>query len=78
MSSLQSINFSSFNTTNVKDMNGMLFGCSSLKSIDLSLFNTTNVNSMVYMFRGCSSLKKKNIRINKLEKRILNELKNNK
>ena len=42
-SSLQSINLSSFNTTNVKDMSYMFYGCSSLQSIDLSSFNTTDV-----------------------------------
>jgi len=55
-SSLKSIDLSSFNTTNVKDMRCMFFECSSLKSIDLSSFNTTNVFDMSYMFKGCSSL----------------------
>ena len=36
-SSLESIDLSSFNTTNVKYMSGMFFGCSTLKSIDLIL-----------------------------------------
>ena len=45
-SSLQSINSSSFNTTNVEDMSEMFFLCSSLQSIDLSSFNTTNVKNM--------------------------------
>ena len=56
-SSLNSIDLSSFNTTNVKDMSGMFSYCYSLKSIDLSSFNTTNVNNMSGMFCGCSSLK---------------------
>ena len=42
-SSLQSINLSSFNTNNVKNMSSMFEGCSSLQSIDLSSFNTTDV-----------------------------------
>ena len=54
--SLQSINLSSFNTTNVNDMNSMLSGCSSLQSIDLSSFNTTNIKDMSWMFACCSSL----------------------
>ena len=72
-SSLQSINLSSFNTTNVEDMRCMLLGCSSLQSIDLSSFNTTNVNNMSLMFDGCSSLKKRNVKIGKYGKKILDE-----
>ena len=56
-SSLKSIDLSSFNTSNVKDMICMFKYCSSLKSIDLSSFNTSNVNNMSYMFMNCSSLK---------------------
>jgi len=56
-SSLESIDLTSFNTTNVKDMSFMFDGCSSLKSIDLSSINTTNVNNTSFMFCGCSSLK---------------------
>ena len=62
-SSLQSINSSSFNTTNVKDMSEMFYKCSSLQSIDLSTFNTTNVKDMSEMFFGCYSLKKENVKI---------------
>ena len=60
-SSLQSIDLSSFNTTNVKNMSSMFLGCSSLRSIDLSSFNTTNVENMYTMFRGCSSLQSINL-----------------
>ena len=56
-SSLKSIDLSSFNTTNVKNMSGMFSYCHSLNSIDLSLFNTTNVKNMSGMFCDCSSLK---------------------
>ena len=73
-SSLQSINLSSFNTTNVKDMSLMFYECSSLRSIDLSSFNTTNVEDMTWMFFGCSSLKKENVKISNYGKRILDEL----
>ena len=55
-SSLNSIDLSSFNTTNVNNMSGMFSDCDSLKSIDLSSFNTTNVNNMSYMFSRCYSL----------------------
>ena len=54
--SLQSIDLSSFNTTNVNNMLGMFNQCSSLQSIDLSSFNTTNVKDMSLMFYKCSSL----------------------
>ena len=73
-SSLKSIDLSSFNTTNVKDMSSMFWKCSSLKSLDLSSFNTTNVNNMLGMFYGCSSLKKENVKINKSESKILSQL----
>ena len=72
-SSLQSINLSSFNTTNVKDMNNMFTYCSSLQSIDLSSFNTTNVEDISGMFNGCSSLEKRNVKIGKYGKKILDE-----
>ena len=46
-------------------------GCSSLQSIDLSSFNTTNVEDMSMMFFGCDSLKKRNVKIGKYGKKIL-------
>ena len=72
-SSLQSINLSSFNTTNVKYMGFMFSGCSSLQSIDLSSFNTTNVENMRWMFSYCYSLEKRNVKIGKYGKKILDE-----
>ena len=72
-SSLKSIDLSSFNTTNVKDMSCMFGECSSLESIDLSSFNTTNVNNMYEMFRECSSLKRENIRINNKDDKLLSQ-----
>ena len=68
-SSLQSIDLSSFNTTNVKDMSYMFYKCSSLQSINLSSFNTTNVKEMWRMFYGCSSLKKENVKISNYGKK---------
>ena len=38
-SSLQSINSSLFNTTNVKDMSFMFYGCSSLKKENVKISN---------------------------------------
>ena len=58
---LQSINLSSFNSVNVKDMSWMFSDCSSLQSIDLTSLNTANVNNMSGMFDGCSSLKSINL-----------------
>jgi len=60
-SSLQSINLSSFNTTNVENMSCMFFKCFSLQSINLSSFNTTNVENMSCMFYDCSSLQSINL-----------------
>ena len=76
-SSLESIDLSSFNTTNVKDMQFMFYGCSSLKSIDLSSFNTTNVKDMHSMFCYCSSLKRENIKINNKDDKLLSQIKIN-
>ena len=73
-SSLKSIDLSSFNTNNVTCMSFMFYGCSSLESIDLSSFNTNNVTNMGGMLYGCSSLKKENVKINKNDKKIKNEL----
>ena len=44
------------NTSEVKDMSGMFYGCSGLTSLDLSHFNTQNVTKMSGMFYGCSGL----------------------
>ena len=59
--SLESIDLSSFNAINVKNMACMFIFCSSLKSINLSSFNTSNVIHMGYMFQDCSSLKTINL-----------------
>ena len=69
--SLESIDLSSFKTTNFTDMNSMFYYYNSLKSIDLSSFDTTNANNMKYMFSGCTSLKKEIIKVNKNEEKIL-------
>ena len=44
------------NTSEVKDMSWMFYGCSGLTSLDLSHFNTQNVTNMSEMFDGCSGL----------------------
>ena len=44
------------NTSEVKDMSRMFYGCSALTSLDLKHFNTQNVTNMKGMFRRCSAL----------------------
>ena len=55
-SSLENLDLSSFNTSNVISMDSMFSNCSSLTSLDLSSFNTLNVTNMSSMFYICSSL----------------------
>ena len=55
-SSLENLDLSSFNTSNVTNMEYMFRNCSSLTSIDLKNFNTSKVTNMSYMFYECSSL----------------------
>ena len=55
-SSLQSLDFSGFDTSAVTDMASMFYSCSSLQSLDLSGFDTSQVTTMYDMFSNCSSL----------------------
>ena len=48
----QSIDLSSFNTSNVTDMSNMFWGCKA-QSIDFSHFNTSKVTTMESMFSKC-------------------------
>ena len=50
------IDLSNFDTSNVKSMQGIFFGCSSLTSLNLSNFDNSNVINMVAMFQYYSSL----------------------
>ena len=56
MKYLSFVDLSNFDTSQVIDMNSMLYGCSSLKSLDLSNFDTSQVTDMGWMFYNCSSL----------------------
>ena len=56
-SSLKKIQFISFDTSEVTNMNSMFKGCNSLEYLDLSNFNTTKVTNMQLMFYGCDKLK---------------------
>jgi len=55
-SNLTSLGLSSFDTSNVTEMNEMFAGCNKLTSLDLSAFNTSNVTEMRYMFENCRAL----------------------
>ena len=59
---ITSIDFGeNFNTANVRDMDGMFWGCTSLTGLDLSNFNTENVIYMGFMFDSCISLTSLNL-----------------
>ena len=53
---LTSLDVSSFDTSNVTNMNGMFGGCYALTTLDLSSFNTSSVKNMGYMFQVCKAL----------------------
>lgn len=55
-SSLESLDLSSFDISNVTDMNNMFYGCTNLKDINLSNFNSEYITSIYKMFVGCSNL----------------------
>lgn len=57
-SSLKSVDFTSFNSSNITNISFMFFKCSHLKAIDLTSFNTSNVTNMISLFHDCSSLKR--------------------
>ena len=55
--SLQELDLSFINSSNVTWMHGVFEGCTNLKSINLDTLNTNKVNDMSNMFSGCNSLK---------------------
>ena len=61
-SSLESIDVSNFDTSNVTNMSYMFMECPNLKSIDVSNFDTSNVTNMSYMFYGCRNLTELDLR----------------
>ena len=61
LTSLENINFTNFDTSEVTSMAAMFYGDSSLISLDLSIFDTGKVTSMNHMFNGASSLSTLNI-----------------
>ena len=62
MQNLQSITGMNYlNTSEVKYMQEMFYGCGSLTSLDPSHFNTDNVTDMSFMFADCSGLTNLNL-----------------
>ena len=55
-SSLESIDLTYLDTSQVTDMSSMFYLCSSLTNLNLSGFNTSNVVNMQWMFNRCNSL----------------------
>ena len=55
-SSLETVNLSGFDTSQVTSMQLMFYGCISLKSLDLNNFDTSNLKTTYQMFYSCSSL----------------------
>ena len=53
---IESIDLSTFDTSNITNMNYLFSECSELTNIDLSLLDTRNVNNMAFMFFNCCKL----------------------
>lgn len=56
LTALEDVDTSKFDTSRVKNMQSMFYGCRSLKTVDLSNFDTSNVTTLKMMFCKCSSL----------------------
>ncbi len=54
--SLQNLDVSHFNTSNVTNMEAMFYACRSLTELDLSSFDTSNVTNMKAMFFDCKNI----------------------
>jgi surface protein len=59
--SLEYIDLSSFDTSNVQNFQYSFCNCTSLTSLKLSNFKTSNAFSFKYMFYSCSSLTSLNL-----------------
>ena len=57
MSMVKKLDLSNWDTSNVKNMQGMFYRCESLEKLNISTWDTSNVVNMAMMFSGCSSLK---------------------
>ena len=60
-SSINEIDLSGADTSEVTDMRRMFWGCNNLTYLDLSRFDTSNVTDMSGMFDGCHSLTSLNL-----------------
>lgn len=58
---LKTLDLSTWDTSNVKDMKYMFYGCHSVETIIVSSFDTFNVTNMHSMFNGCFKLKSINL-----------------
>ena len=56
LSNITFIDFSNFDSSDVKYMSNIFYNCSSLVSLNLTNFNTSLVTDMSNVFNGCSSL----------------------
>ncbi len=56
MNKLESLNLSSFDTSECENMSWMFSGCSGLKILDILSFDTSSVTDMNHMFSGCQKL----------------------
>ncbi len=54
---LKTVDFTKFDSGNVRNANSLFYMCTSLESISWGNFNTTNITDMGYMFFGCRNLK---------------------
>ncbi len=54
--SLQYIDISGLDTSNIVDMHTMFYGCKNLRSVELGDIDTSNVTNMYAMFYGCNNL----------------------
>ena len=54
MDNLIKVDFSEFDTSNIKDMSGMFQNCVNLNEITYGEFDTSNVKTMEHMFTSCS------------------------
>ena len=53
---LETMSFENTDTSKVRTMEEMFYGCSAIETLDLSDWDTSNVTNMDHMFSDCSSL----------------------
>ena len=53
---VKTLDVSGWNTSNVKNMSSIFYGCYNFKSLDLSGWKTSNVKDMAWMFGDCKNL----------------------